>query len=435
MHFSISLNLKRDTMVSIVLLTTDEVLQRNGFWYCLDSLWVVEELEPFEEVKPEHAYSKPLSKDVYYTKFPDIPRSESEEENSLSLSGFKTKHREWKSKICIRRFDAQRKTSLSSSLRSANSNNSLNNKSRRVTSLVELSQVNQSAIMHTSHGQTDDEKIRSFFDRLIANIPPPPLTELQENNASFTELSKIEKHFEDIDLPDYADFEKDKMLQINPELQQEPGTSTLKKVKRKVSFKLDPRHNKSDFEQSEFWYDSIYGVSDIITSSVKESSDEGESSDFLNEVCEMEYDELSDELMQNCNNNYSSNVPSDSEHVASWSEIMTYCGVNDTILRSEESLRSIEDIISRSHCADAKIFDCIYDDDNEEVGYARFAVYKIHQTLKLEDGMTDSSSMKDFGGEEDYAECNIASDSLSYANIYRLAPVDDVDDSVNVAWN
>lgn len=442
MFIIISRDLERNTMVSIVLLTTEEVLQRNGFWYCLDSLWVAEELEPFEEVRPEHAYSKPLSKDVYYTKFPDIPRSESEDENSLSLSGFRSKHREWKTNICVRRFDAQRKNSLqmSISIRSTNSNTSLNDQSRRVTSLVKLSEVNQNTSNTVSRCETDDDKIKSFFERLIANVPPPPITELQEisvdKNNCIIQSQSEEKLFDDIDLPDYADFAKNKMLETNNEQETAPGTSTLKKLKKRVSFKLDRKRNKSDFEHSESWYESIYGVSDVIAPNVNASSDEDESVDFLNDVCEMEYDELSREMIQNCDNISSVHVPNDSEDCTSWSEIMTYCGVDNSILRFEDASKSVEDIISRSHCADAKILDCLVDSDDEEVGYAKFAIYKIHQTIKIEDHMIDSSSMRDFSCEDnhDSAKTDIVDSGNSfYGNIYRLAPID-VDDSVNVAW-
>lgn len=432
-------------MVSIVLLTTEEVLQRNGYWYRLDSLWIAEELEPFEEIKPEQFYVKPLPKDVYYTKYPDIPRSESDEETSISLSGFKTKHREWRSKICVRKFDAQRRNSLqlSVSIRSGNSNSSLNNRSRRVTSLVNIAQENQTPQI-TSHDQPDnDEKIRCFFKRLLESIPPPPLQDLRENipnehSRSIIECPKEEKCFDDIDLPDYADFEKDKMLERNRDQDIIPaGTSTWKKIKRKVSFRL--KSNKSDFEHSESWYESIYGVSDMIvpattTESRNTTTTTDESGDFLNEVCEMEYDELSDEIKPCSSDETSPNEPDESENLASWSEIMTYCGVSDTILKSEDSLKQMEDIISRSHCADTKSFECLLDDadEDDELGYARFAVYKIHQTLKVEEGMIDSSSMKDFSIDEDnkFAENNTDQTGSSfYGNIYRLAPVD-VDDSV-----
>ncbi|XP_028164740.1 uncharacterized protein LOC114355901 [Ostrinia furnacalis] len=424
-------------MVSIVLLTTEEVLQRNGFWYCLDSVWIAEELEPFEEVKPEHVYSKPLSKDLYYTKFPDIPRSESEGENSISFNGFRTKHREWRSKIRIRKFDAQKRNSmqLSISIQSANSNSSLNKQSRRVTSIVNLSENQTPQI--TSHGQTDDDKkVRHFFERLLKSIPPPPLHDLQEssNNAiscSITEPPKENTCFDDIDLPDYADFEKDKILEIKSKKNTIPaGTSTWKKIKRKVTFNL--KSNKSEFEYPESWYESIYGVSDMIVaapSETRSSSTTDESGDILNDACEMEFDSLSNEINMNSVNDVGSiNDPNESEHMASWSEIMSYCGVSDTILRSEDSLKQTDDIISRSHCGDVRSFEVLDEDEvDEEVGYARFAVYKIHQTLQLEGGMADSSSMRDLKIEEDNKipenKANQAASSFN-RNIYRLAPVD-----------
>lgn len=399
-------------MVSIVLLTTEEVLQRNRFWYCLDAVWITEEMEPFEEVKPEHVYSKPVSRDFYYAKYPDIPRSESEDENSITVSGFKSKHHEWKSKICIRRFDAKRRSS-NCSFKSQNSNPSLNDVSRRVTSLVDRSKELCTARV-ALRNESNDEKVRAFFNRLLQSVPPPPIEYLQEtinsvNSSLLPSSPRNDEELNDLELPNYDDFEKDKMIQSDTNVL--PGTSTLKRNQRRVSF--DTNSFKADFEHCDTWFENIYGVSDLLGIDTKSNSLGDE------ETSIGEFDEELD----------------DPTNSASWSDIVSRYGLDNSIVRSEESLELMDEIISKSHCGDVVMSDVSQDDDDDS-GYARFAVYKIYQSLKIDDGMTDSSSMKNFDGDnnEDNIEDKLFKSTLSFhGSVYRLAPIDDIDASVKVA--
>ncbi|CAH2989835.1 unnamed protein product [Chilo suppressalis] len=420
----------RRAMVSIALLTTEEVLQRNGFWYYLDNLWIVKELEPFEDVKPEHVYSKPISRDFYYTKYPDIPRSESEDDNSVNLTGFKIKHSQWKSKVCIRQFVRKRTVSQQSNLNErSNSNNSLNH-SKNIVSSVEVTNGKSDAKL-TSRSVMNDEKIKAFFNRLIKSVPPPPepVPDSNDNIILDTDQIKREKYFEELDLPDYADFEKNKILENPPEQNCLPTTSTLKKLKRTVSFQSNSF--KDEFENHESWYESLNGISDFIGLYERESKESkeitDESSVIINEPCEMEYDGLQEALMlKTCNN---SNI--DRVEAVSWSEIVDYCGLSEGVLKLEDtSSRYVEEVVSQSHCADAKTTYEELDDVDDEIGYARFAIYKIHQTLKIEEGMSDSSPMRDLS--EDYRKdeigININADDNYYGHIYRLAPLC-IDDS------
>lgn len=397
-------------MVSLVLLSTEEVLQRNGFWHCLDSVWVTEDLEPFEEVLPEHIFAKALSRDIYYTKYPDIPRSESEEENSITVNGFRCKYLQWTSNICIRRFDAKRRNSSCSIKSRANSNLSVNNVSRRVTSLVEES-TNLHASKENKYNE-NDEKVRAFFTRLLQNVPPPPVSDLQETgiyrNQSIIVPSLREKDFDKIEIPNYDDFEN-KMLQ--PIENRQVGTSTLKKQK-KVSFSLSSVNN-----DSASWNESIYGVEELV-----QPGTESITREILDNAETLEYETT----------NMSQGTNSSVTVYTSWSEIVDAFSLNDNFL-SRDSLAS-EEIISQSQCRDVIMADDTEDD--EETEYAKFAVYKIYQTLKLEGGMIDSSPLKDFNMENVQEDkCSSTTETNSFfRSMYRLAPVDDLDDSVNSTW-
>lgn len=403
-------------MVSVMLLTTEEVLQRNGFWYCLDSVWDTEELEPFEEVLPEHVFAKPLSRDYYYIKYPDIPRSESEEENSITVNGFRCKHVQWTSKICIRRFDAKRRNSNSSIKSRANSDLSVNNMSRRVTSLVEKTKY-----LHASKEikyNENDERARAFFTRLLHNVPPPPVSDLQHTGVdsiqSIIVPSQRENEFDNIEVPNYNDFESN-MLQPIENRQIMFGTSTLKKQK-KVNFSLSSVNN-----DSASWNESIYGVAELVHPKM-----ESKTSEILDITEESTYEKTN---MSQGNQRTNSSIPV----CTTWSEIMdTDDSLNDNFL-SKDSLVS-EEILSQSQCRDVIFADVTGDD--EETEYAKFAIYKIYQTLKLEGGMIDSSPLKDLNVEnvqEDKCGGTFETNSF-FGSMYRLAPVDDIDDSVNSSW-
>lgn len=380
-------------MVSIVLLTTEEVLQRNGYWFCLDTIWVTEEMEPFEEVKPEHVCLKPLTRDFYYAKYPDIPRSESEDENSLSLNGFRTKHDEWKTKIRIKKFVESRRSSCSSRLSvsgvGTRSSESLNSGNRRITSLVDQ----KPDIRFQSK---NDEKVKDFFKRLLESVPPPTIEDLDgDRGASSTSIMLPKKEdLNEIKLPEYAEFESGKLLQASSEQNLQPKTSTLKKAKHRVSFNV-----YSEFEDRESWHESIYGISDLVA--------------------------------QKNSGHRTISGASSMASFSSWSEIINECGVNSSIVRSRESLRSSEEILSRSHC-NAKIENFSENCDSEDT-YAKFAIYKIYKTFKINKGMIDSSSLRDMDeAHEDTKHSNVI-DASHLFNMYSLVPnsVYDVDGPVN----
>lgn len=402
-------------MVSVVLLTTEEVLQMNGFWYCLDSVWDTVELEPFAEVLPEHIFAKPLSKDLYYTKYPDIPRSESEEENSITVNGFRCKHVQWNSQICIRRFDAKRKNSNCTTRSRAISDLSINNVSRRVTSLVE--ETKQSQDWKDKKYNENDERVRDFFTRLLQNVPPPPLSDLQnietDGNQSLIIPSQREKEFDNIELTNYNDF-KNKIVQPIENRQPSFGTSTLKKQK-KVNFSLSSVHN-----DSASWNESIYGVAELVDGVETISN----ASEILDKVEKLKYEGTN--MSQGNQRTYSSFT------VTSWSDIMDTFSLNDNFL-SRDSLAS-EEIVSQSQCRDIILADVMEDD--QETEYAKFAIYKIYQTLKLEGRMMDSSPLKDFNMEniQENKCTNTSETNTFFRSMYSLAPVDDVEDSVNSSW-
>lgn len=384
-------------MVSIVLLTTEEVLKRNVFWHSLDSIWDTEEMEPFEEVKFEHMFTKPLSRDFYYAKYPDIPRSESDEENSLSLNGFKIKHQEWKSNICIKRINAQHRHSNQSYLSCSASKN----ETKRVSSLVQNRSQNEYLNGKRQEFKNNDERVLDFLKRLQENVPPPPIEDLQHSRDISTgsiEYPKQVIDLNDVELPDYNDFANNKIKQI--ELREDnalPTTSTLKKSK-KVSFSL--KHSKSEFGSDESWYDSIYGVS-LWTPD----------NDIMQEVDLNPIDNMDD-------------ASASDDNYPSWSEILKECDVyEEELLHNEELLLSSEEVISCSN-RDAELCNLDFEEaNNEEAGYARFAIYKIHQTLKIKgDAMLDSSSMIDLSAVEDHVFNKTARDSSFFGTVYRLVP-------------
>ncbi|CAH2068294.1 unnamed protein product, partial [Iphiclides podalirius] len=385
-------------MVSIVLLTTEEVLQRNGYWYCLDTTWISVEMEPFEEVKPEHMFAKPLSRDVYYTKHPDIPRSESEDENPLTVSGFKTKHEEWKSKIRIRKLESRRRHSSQSnySVKSANSNPSVtgDDTTTRITSLMQRTEDKSDS--HTSN----DSKVRAFFSRLLQSVPPPPLSDMAEARRCSIIEQTPDKDFNSVDLPDYSDFEKDRILNPKHEKSLVPSTSTLKRRLRKVTF-------NTDVTRSDSWYETIYGVSDMIGSrdSLQAVSDGALSTQLPTK--EVDNDSPKD---------------NDTKGSLSWSDLFSHCGLGGSILNCEDLSNREENIVSRSHCANDSVLDLSLDDD--EAAYAKFAVYKICQTLKIDEGIIDSSSMNDLNNIEQLKNFAAKADPSFYRSFYRLAPVD-----------
>lgn len=401
-------------MVSVVLLSTEEVLQRNGFWYCLDSVWVTEELEPFDDVLPEHIFAKALSRDFYYTKYPDIPRSESEEESSITVNGFRCKHVQWTSKIGIRKFDAERRNSNYSVKSRANSDLSVNNMSKRVTSLVEESK-HLHASKETKYNE-NDERARAFFTRLLQNVPPPPMSDLPDtgidNNLSIIVPSLQEKEFDNIEIPNYNDFEN-KMLQPIENKNIMFGTSTLKK-RNKVNFSLS-----SVNDDSASWNESVYGVAELVHPT------DSNTSKILDGPEKLKYEKKN---MSQGNQRTCSSLTV----YTSWTEIMNVFSLNDNFL-SRDSLAS-EEIVSQSQCRDIIWADVTGDD--EETEYAKFAIYKIYQTLKLEGGMIDSSPLKDLNMENVREDgCGSTSETNSFfGSMYRLVPVDDVDESVNLSW-
>lgn len=378
-------------MVSIVLLTTEEILQRNGFWHCLDSTWITQEMEPFEEVKPEHIYLKPLSRDVYYAKHPEIPRSESEDEISITVNGFKNKHREWKTKITLRKFeDSQRRNSSQTSnvTRICKKSSSLS-ECERVSLTVEKTQKENISKKIT----IDNDRVREFLKKLYESIPPPPLEEESSYNMKTKELLE---DVNDLDLPDYSEFENDRKYSTSDH-QIGPLTSTLKKQPHFLNSTSNILHSEAD--EFESWYETIYGLSDLI--------------------------ETDDENLSNNNNN----LNTDSDFI-SWTEIVNMCEFSESIFKSKE-FSDIENLISQSHHHNQDYISDISDVD-DDIAYAKFAVRKLEQTLNIKSSLRDSSSVENLNIEnEEFFKTNIVHiDASVYKAFYRLAPGDE--DVVNV---
>ncbi|CAH1643684.1 unnamed protein product [Spodoptera littoralis] len=156
-------------------------------------------------------------------------------------------------------------------------------------------------------------------------------------------------------------FERDKILQTENERGLLPTSSTLKKAQRRVSFNLNT--SKAEFESNESWYDSIYGISGIMMATSVEN------------------------IIADADENLD-----DQDYYPSWSEILMECKVNHSNIRSKESSLTSEELLSRSHVADAKVIE-LDNSIDEETEYARFAIYKIHQTMTIQGHMLDSSSM------------------------------------------
>lgn len=379
-------------MVSLVLLTTEEVLRRNGFWYRLDTTWVTEEMEPFEDVKPDHVFVKPWSRDIYYAKFPDIPRSESEDENSLSLKGFRVKHRQWKSKVDVKRYSFS-KMNITQVTAKFTDGDSTCNELKRVSSLAEVKGTNPG-----------DDKVRAFFERLLQSVPPPPVEDLlstttNANITSICEAPKRNNDFEDIDLPDYEHFVKNKMQDLESS-NYIPTTSTLKRSNRNVNFNLG--NSKCPLDCNESWYESIYGVSDLLSMEYDESVDTSK----LGEISRTDEDVLKD-----------------IEVFPSWSEIVKECGTSDSIFKSKESLKSLEDcIIAQSHGNNLKSVESLNDVSNEDDCYTRFAIYKIYKNVKCNLKMKESSSLYDLKCDSIENMTIKNANREIYNRVYRLLP-------------
>lgn len=371
-------------MVSIVLLTTEEVLQRNGFWYCLDSIWITQELEPFQEVEPEQVYAKPMPRDIYYARYPDIPRSESEDEIPLTVKGFWNKHAEWKSRICIRNLCSQNKNMTHStfSAKSINNNTTIDVSCKAVTSNVKKK--------NRPEALDDDERIRDFFNRLIESVPPPPVQEVSEFASSMSTSRSIQNNIECIDLPDYADFESDRLLQRFDEMPA-PCTSTLKKT-------ANLTHNSfSSSDSDQEWYETIYGVSELLDPQGYPGKGK---------------------------------LTSESDCLISWSEILEICGPS-SIYSYCNSTEETEHIISQSHHMMNNLYDISGDDDEE--AYAKFSINKLRQTINTKGKIQDSSSMENLNYEENVLLMSIVEINPSlHETFYRLAPSDSDEDLVNV---
>ncbi|XP_045490360.1 uncharacterized protein LOC123690664 [Pieris rapae] len=346
-------------MVSVILLTTEEVLQTNSHWVCLDAMWMTEDLEPFEEVKAEHMFSKPLTRDVYYAKYPDIPRSESEDENSYSVHSFRRKHQAWKSKIIIKKLESRRNSTQSVASNAAST-------STRVSSFV----YNENEKTNLQSSQEKDEKIRAFLLRLIESVPPPP-----QDEGSTSIVQSSSQDLNDLDLPSYDDFAKEK---ISDEKQlQGPSTSTMKRPKCKERINLI----QSDSDGWDTWQESIYGVSRKKDASL---------------------------------------VGSNRDSDISWADVINMCGIADRA-NSAESLH-YEKIISQSHIRNS--LSAISQEN--DVDYDKFAEHKLGMSIKAP--VPDSSSLHNFSENDNLAR-SVLNDS-DFGTLYRLAAWDDPADEV-----
>lgn len=393
-------------MVSLVLLTTEELLESNRFWCRLDSLWITEDLEPFDEVNPEDIYVKPLTRDSYYAKYPDIARSESEDENPITITGFQHKYCEWRSKVFLKKICENRRSSLQFLRQKARSNETSNAESTRRHSSVFEKATNAPVF-------NNDERVSDFFNRLLKSVPPPPLEELnREPSNSIIEPPK-DNNFNNITIPeDYTAFEEDTIIQGSNSKGQ-PASSTLKRSRKKSG---NSRKSFCEFEHKESWYETIYGLSDLLL-----DSDHSSSCEFTSDVTIVEV--KMDDLNNNSDSYKNCNISNEYEF-ESWSDVIMPLGQLD-----DEISAGKEEFVSQSHDEVSKITEISETDD--ETGYARFAVYKIYQTLKIERGMIDSSSMKDFHIDDETEgvgdQCKSVDDNnASYIEtVYRLVPSND----------
>ncbi|GBP27795.1 hypothetical protein EVAR_94199_1 [Eumeta japonica] len=398
-------------MVSIVLLTTEEVLSRNSYWCRLDTLWVTVDLEPFEDVEPEHLFTKPLSRDAYYARYPEIERSESEEETSMTVAGFRNKYDQWRSKIMIRRIIKQQDRSKKSkfSNRSPRSSTSL---------LSDLSKSSSNEIIKANADRnSNDQRIEAFLTRLLENIPPPPISEVNDkvpeihenNEMSVFIVQKIDNNFNDVEIPDYDEFVNHKAL-INDEAAQR--CSTLKKEMH--------RGKNIEFLCSESWNDTIYGLPDLqLPGPIKQLIRSNNSLSMLSfdnnrNTNDLDFDDYFEE-----------NLTNEYEYTESWSDVINiqHCSEDDSIVEPNFLYKcaSQEEIVSRSHCNDLNIFDI--SDSDDERDYAKFAIYKIYKSTNQENGMMDSSSMMNLYCE-DINNTDLKSNPSLFYDIYRLAPID-----------
>lgn len=387
-------------MVSVILLSTEEVLLRNAYWSRLDSLWSAEELEPFEDIKPEDLFIKPLSRDTYYTRFPDILRSDSEEENSISLTGFKNKYSLWRSRILIKKVSDRRKSQVS---RSSNvSSKSLESSNREVEKVK------------TETSQTNEEKIKAFIEKLQQSIPPPPLEELNRENKStsiYEDILQGNGSLEfDIEIPKYEEFASPEFLIKDSSV---PYCSTFKRRKNNPAELIK--------EDSLVWYETIYGVSDLVDDDFNYtlSSSLENSINNITTMSTHTYENIEFPLL------VAKNKVQNEEFQSITTDESGDYELYDKTNKSEE-------LISKSHCLDEHINFTPEEDSITE--YAKFAVNKIYQTLKLEQGMRDSSSLQDLAVVDENGNvpttCDLEINKPYFSDIYRLTHVIDNEDMV-----
>lgn len=403
-------------MVSVVLLSTEEGLSFNSYWCRLDSIWITEDLEPFEEVKSEHVFTKPLSRDSYYVKYPEIGRSESDEESSMTLLGFRNKHIAWRSKIQIKRIADRRNhfAGLSASNKSYYSNLSLN----------------KHVLGSRCQFKIEDEKVCKFLKILLENVPPPPLEELNcekvdrsMNTSKEFGISVVSENCTfDIDVPDYNEFVKGRICKEDGDIIN-IISSTLKR-KKKISV-------ETSSGIVETWYETIYGLSDLLSdidrkSRVTPSLESNlESIKFTPELDYENCDFTFDSSERESEKYYSRSIQHKDTDLESISQMSELFDTYDCLERSLDVTNISEELISKSHCIADEVEDLNNDaiSDDSEVNYARFAVYKIYQTLRLEGVMADSSSMQNLF-EEVVNHENLSSKTFNY-EIYKLAHIVD----------
>lgn len=388
-------------MVSVVLLTTEECLSRNEFWCHLDFLWDVEDLEPFEEIKPEHVFIKPLSRDTYYAKFPDIVKSESEEESSMTVLGFRNKLDVWKTKVKNVHHKRRR-------LSKSNRTNSTSHLNKNIST--------PNTFLKNITDNTHDDRVKTFLKKLVQNIPPPPLEETfensepqqtqQDNSNNLNEISTLNTLNGEldlnVDLPDYSEFERDK----NPEI-----TDNCSTLKKKESC------SKQTIENVDSWYETIYGISELIddiTLQSKESSLEDNSLNItvIDRIIQVSGSQVTENLIQDCNFEWWPEIECDYDNEISFS----YTHFTSNI--------SQEELISQSH-VDSEICDFSFHEDSE-TEYSKFAINKIYQSIRQEYGMPDSSSMENLVDDIPCNEIRVKFNSSFYENAYRLSTFDDL---------
>lgn len=265
------------------------------------------------------------------------------------------------------------------------------------------------------------------------NVPPPPVEQLncEKVDRSMNTIQEFGNSIVtnctfDIDVPDYNEFVKGRTCEENGDTIN-IISSTLKR-KKKLSVETG-----SGFVET--WYETIYGLSDLLSDIDRKSrgipslESNLESIQFTSELDYENCDFTFDSNERESEKYYSQSIQHKYTDLESISQMSEMFDLYDCLKSSFYAQNISEELISKSHCIDEEVEDVnnYAISDDSEVNYARFAVYKIYQTLRLEGVMADSSSMQNLF--EDIVQENLESKTFNY-DVYKLAHIVDEEASV-----